>query len=339
MQWVNRPLLWAGGAGVVLLAVAVVQYSRHPEWLGPFHRADVGPSGSQRGDLTAEEAASLADIDTLSLLQDQIPDSAAGSEATGSLTPEASSLLSLEDLLTSGGSISDPTTSPFADYLDQVRFDRPASANPVIPETAAGGTTVDNPFLRDAPFSTAAPTREPSALQSALDQQFNPPSTSSPGQPQSQATATDPVPSPSTAEDEVPSSAAPTPFSPGLVQSTLPVSGQTFIRTSPQMSPPPGTTGYTVPSGLSPLPSVSTPPLPIGSPVVPDLSPDGLRGPSPSPGNFSSSANGLGLPPNTPTDGAAAPPGVAPFTVPRPPGSYTGGGYIYTFSNPNGPPP
>jgi len=344
VQLVNRPLLWAGGAGLVLLAVAVGQYARHPEWLGPFQRAEVGPSGIQRGDLTPEEEASLADIDTLSLLQDQIPSSAEGTAAGpvngADVATDAPALLSLQDLLAADGPASGPVSSPFADYLERVRFDRPAPASPALPGPAPE-TTARNSFLRDEVVPTAPPASEPSALQGALDRQFSSPSSPSQSAPTAdREVASSPEPG-AEADAATPSSttAAPSPFTPGLVQGTLPSTGQTFVQTLPQMSPPPGTTGYTVPSGLGPLPTAPSLALPPGSPVVPDLGPARLGIPGPGQLGTSSGPSGLGVAPSALDGGVPATSEVSPFAVPRPPGSYTGGGFIYTFSDPNGPAP
>ncbi|MBD0336729.1 MAG: hypothetical protein ICV62_14670, partial [Cyanobacteria bacterium Co-bin13] len=110
---------------------------------------------------------------------------------------------------------------------------------------------------------------------------------------------------------------------------------------TPQMSPPPGTTGYVPPAVLNlPAPgSLSNPaaaPLPPPAPGTPDLSPTNPG--QPLPGNPMGAPNNTVLPPATgsvyDTPAVVTPP---PFSAPRPPGSHVGGGYIYTFSDPNGP--
>ena len=125
------------------------------------------------------------------------------------------------------------------------------------------------------------------------------------------------------------------------------------LPTTPNMSPPPGTTGYVPPSSLNLRPPGTTGansaspnaasgfPAPIpGFPTAPTVPTAGgapLDLSRPDVG----AAAGSAFPSPTPVVPNASQPfqtiGPEPYAIPRPPGSYTGGGYIYTFSNPNGP--
>ncbi|HEY9889878.1 MAG TPA: hypothetical protein V6D02_15845, partial [Candidatus Obscuribacterales bacterium] len=127
---------------------------------------------------------------------------------------------------------------------------------------------------------------------------------------------------------------------------TVTIPGVSFpvLPTLPQMSPPPGTTGYTPPASLNLLPPISGSTAPSGFPAtgVPSAggvaTPTGATGVAPLTTPQVDVSNGY-VTPYAPVVPPTPAPTVnpSPFGVPRPPGSNIGGGYINTFSNPSSP--
>lgn len=347
-QRFNRPWIWSGMVLLILGGVVGRQYYLHPEWYGRFNVPEDSPTEASLADtsLTPEEQAQIADIDNLNTLMQEIglaPITPDGTETP--LTPEAGddTLLSLLQRTDASG-LSQATPgatneSPFADYLDQYKFAGGSSPSQDAQRSQLPtSSSLSQAGLRSDPNYSADGTATPSLLQQAL---LNlPPENSSPDSPSQADESSEPTPTDPSTEGTF-SGLQPPPW---LVQGSLPGSNQPFIRTTPEMSPPPGTTGYTMPMGASPLPTVgstnSYPALGAVTPstAVPNLSPGSLRGStSGSLGAISGSSSTL--PPASGTTYNApntAVPEPAPFTVPRPPGSYTGGGYINTFSDPGG---
>ena len=126
-----------------------------------------------------------------------------------------------------------------------------------------------------------------------------------------------------------------------IVEGNIPSSRLTFIRTLPDMSPPPGTTGYTPPQALDLSPATLSGGNAFTNLATPQAA-DGSSGPSLTSGQSGLTGN-VGVPSSVlpPTTGTQLQPQIEgasfesePFSVPREPGRYVGGGYINTFSNP-----
>jgi hypothetical protein len=347
MKALNRPALWGLLAGLGLLVVAGHQYRQHPEWLGQFELdADNSLRSGLDPTLSPEEQAELAEIDNLSLLLNQMqPTTTAAIEQPELLQEIDETNLSLPEpdspsLLTHPL----PTTaeSPFEQYLERNQFrsvNRTAQPDigsnqpnsPLSPGNLPAGSS------RAASENAPSPT---SPLERALLEQRTNSGTNA-----DTATATSQNREGSNQTNSIESQSAPgePALPPWMVQQgSIPGVNQSFIRTTPQMSPPPGTTGYTLPPSL-PVPAptagqsgIRQPSLPAAASTNLDLSPN-------------RSTSTFQTTPGTTTPGTLPSPGgvgytqpqtfpaAEPFSVPRPPGSYTGGGYIYTFSDPNGP--
>lgn len=352
LKTLNRPVLWCSGLAVVLLAVVINQYRNHPEWLGRFEVERDGPSqGAPGSTLSPEEQASVADIDNLSALYSDLGIDPLLPEST--LTPQAAAEPS-QDLLSvlqsaapaSAGSATapDPSASPFSNYLEQYRF----PGNSALAASASSSRPGTSSLLAALPSteSTAAglnglvsPLQQ--AIQQLGGQQLG--GQALLGQPSSGGDLTGSLTERGAAPAQSPLQSQPLAgegsLVPGISPATLPGSNQTFLRTTPQMSPAPGTTGYVPPATLTlPGSPYSNAPVPQAAPITPNLSPIGpgqpLNNGLPVP-----TTGGTVLPPATGSvydapDALASP---APFSAPRPPGSYAGNGYIYTFSDPNGP--
>lgn len=335
----KQPALWGLVGSIAVLAVAGRQYLSHPVGVGPLA---THPQGATRGpgslSLTRAEQAAEAEADPLSLVLNPLQ------PATSDLVGEVASLETLsaknlaelslpspaaaESLLEVG---TDAVTSPFATYLERIQFpvrDAPVNLYQQAPSSrhGFGSGLVAGGWASPSWHEPTQP--QPSPLERALQQSMANQAVGS-GE-EAAAGSTTAVSEGATAAD-----AATQPY-PWRVEGHSTGISQRFMRTTPQMSPPPGTTGYTLPPGLGASPASSLVPQvpPQGLPAA-GLDPD-LRSIVPAPGTLVPS-----IPQPTSPGTEYVPPqslgAPAPFTAPRPPGSYTGGGYVHTFSDPSGP--
>jgi hypothetical protein len=360
LRFLSRPVPLATSFGLVLLAIFVWQYSRNPEQFNSYSPED-GPTTGENvlSGLTPAEQAAVAEIDNLTVLFNELGIESGGipniqalvEEQDGSLAGLNPNALALAQPTNSGNN--DSNGSPFAQYLDQYEF------SVQMPNASQSGAT-NNRFLGGNSAQgqrDQAADRWASPLAAALQNQ----ATSAPAaQTSTNLFAAESMDLSLSGQGEARSpdgtdAAATTPAGEstdplanytgefGSQAVTIPGVNFPVLPTLPQMSPPPGTTGYTPPITLDmmpPLPGTSRPstsafPSSGASSIVPSSS---------APGTLNLTApqvdvsNGY-ITPYTPTVPAAPTPTVtpAPFSAPRPPGSYTGGGYINTFSNPSTP--
>lgn len=314
----NRPTVWGGIGLLGLLAVAVPQYWRNPEWRSQYNpavdSAAVAPN-TNVGNLSSDDLADLTEIDNLAVLLDQMqPTTAAalGEEAVRSPDTDPLALSTVtED--------QQAPASPFANYLERSRFRFSPSASGS--EANPDATRSIGPLSADPTTRTGEGAPQLSALQQALNQRFGANNAASPAE----ATSAERT---SAAEATSTDNLTPTPW---MVEGSLPGVDQRFIRTTPQMSPPPGTTGYTLPPTLAPSPAAVAPAAPV-APAALNLN---LGAPAAAPSAGVTAQPPSGISSNTPI--TAPQPEPAPFSAPRPPGVYTGNGYINTFSDPSGP--
>ncbi|MBW4461611.1 MAG: hypothetical protein KME47_15430 [Nodosilinea sp. WJT8-NPBG4] len=311
----NRATVWGGLGLLGLLAVAVPQYSRHPEWRSQYNPAVDSAAvntNTNLGNLSNDDLADLAEIDNLAVLLDQMQPTTATALEEVARSPDTDPLA-----LPTATEEQQAPTSPFANYLERSRFRFSPSASSSEADSLDTTRSLGQSSAEQAPSGEGAP--QPSALQQALNQR--------------RANAAPPSETASEERDPV-AEAAPTDNltpSPWMVEGSLPGVDQRFIRTTPQMSPPPGTTGYTLPPTLAPSPAAVAPAaqadpaalnLDFGSPAAAPSAGVTVQPPS-------------GVPSNVPS--STPQPEPAPFSAPRPPGVYTGNGYVNTFSNPSGP--
>ena len=359
LRFLGRPLPLATTVGVVLLSVFVWDYLRHPEWFGAFDTTEAGPNEDlDLSGLTPEEQAAVSNIDNLTLLFRELGVESGAVPAIQAL-PDAADEEGTNAFLNETLALSRPNStssalgeSPFTRYLDQYRFssntptanqigsrsgDRLSDINPFRQPTRNERIQENQPYnplsaalQNQAGLSSVAEAEEDTPLANELRSQ-------STGSRQNGATTAD-----STGQQSLP----PGEFSSQTV--TIPGVDLPVLPTLPQMSPPPGTTGYTPPSTLELMPPLpgsnrATPssvpgtaplaPARAGVPVAPAGGVPSLNTPQ------VDVSNGY-VTPFTPVGPTAAPIPTAaptPFSVPRPPGSNIGGGYVNTFSNPSGP--
>jgi hypothetical protein len=344
LKSLNRPALWGLLVGTGMLAVAGHQYRQHPEWLGTFEPdANHAPGATADTTLSPADQARLAEIDNLSVLLDQMQPTTAGAIETpvaATIQPAETTSLALPDAAPPTPLAVSPrstTPGPFATYLEQNQF-RAGRVTPAVEPLVNASVSPGTIPAESAPAPALSP------LERALLQQQtnasaegNPATTSEPpnsSQDESSASGFSPP------EDNADFNRAPLPH--WYVEANTPGLTQSFIRTTPQMSPPPGTTGYTLPPSLQTTEpvggagSAEIPTLPTAAPLDLDFS---ATRDTALPAGTGSAA--METRPHPTTPGGYTQPQTtlepAPFSVPRPPGSHTGGGYIYTFSDPNGP--
>ncbi|WP_204138924.1 hypothetical protein [Halomicronema sp. CCY15110] len=364
LRFFTRPLPLASAVGALLLGAFVWDYLHHPEWFGAFEDDATGPNEEANlTGLTPEERAAAAGLDSLTVLMNELgvePGNNPRIQALpeGALTSQDSFLSEVLALAEGNGSGASIATSPFSDYLQQYQFGRNSitpEATPSSPGGQFGGIsfgTFGNPSATEqrpinplaealrnqAGLAGAVQTQPDSPLANELRSLFNSAQPTAGTSTGGRATATG-------ANGQI--TLPPGEFSSQIT--TIPGVDFPVLPTQPQMSPPPGTTGYTPPASLDlmpPLPgsTTSTSTFP-GNPAAPSNS--SLTGASSGTGvpNLNSSnvdvSNGY-VTPYAPTGAgittAPTPTVPQPFSAPRAPGVYTGGGYINTFANPSAPP-
>lgn len=316
----RRPVVWGTLATLGLLAVVAPQYLRHPEWRSQYEPATesaTADSSASLDRLNSKDLADLAEIDNLSLLLNQ-------------LQPFTST--TLEVPMADSASLALPTpdegaTSHFASYLEQNRF----RFSPSVSGNETEAEDAQLPWGQPQSLTSDAATQAlpPSAIQQALSQRLQSAPSSKLERLDSPTTGfSSNAPSPDTTDEPI--------LPPWMVEGRLPGVDQRFIRTTPQMSPPPGTTGYTTPPSIVPNSATVAPVTPTQGATAPAALNLDFGAPVTAPAGIVQGQT----PPSTIDNSLSAPspqPSPALFSAPRPPGVYTGNGYINTFANPSGP--
>ncbi|WP_017299764.1 hypothetical protein [Nodosilinea nodulosa] len=344
----RRPTVWGTLAALGLMAAVGPQYFNHPEWRSQYDPAVASPAvapGTELGTLSNDDLANLAEVDNLSLLLNQLPPNASSPSdipAAKGISAAAADGLSLPKATpddTLGGTES---TNPFAQYLERSRFRfNPAASREAIERDSTmalgSGSLTTGPVFGSSssetplPFSSA-PAGGPqlSPLQQALNVGSGPRA----GQPSGLGAAPDPRAGASGAGSDPATATSGITPQPWMVEGSLPGVDQRFIRTTPQMSPPPGTTGYAPPPSLSPTSGTVAPAQGTTNPAALNLD---FGAPVTAPaGSGQRQLQPNAIAPSAPVVPSPQPV-PAPFSAPRPPGVYTGNGYINTFANPSGP--
>lgn len=241
----GAPAVWVPLTIFALVSAFMWEYHHNPEW---FNRPPAG-SVSRDSDLTPEEQAQLSEIDTIDVL---LQESKLSSPPLETDAQKKTAEATAEGAAPSRNMAN--RDNPFAAYEEEYKF--PTSANatnapantPTLATTLSGGSAPapSSSFNAGGRSATATPTAPSgNALSEALTRQ--------------QASRSAPAQSGSSTE---PASALPTARSPGSFSGSssggfsgdlpsLPASGSIsapYIRTTPEMSPPVGTTGYQPPA-------------------------------------------------------------------------------------------
>ncbi|MBE7383791.1 MAG: hypothetical protein F6J95_020540 [Leptolyngbya sp. SIO1E4] len=365
LSFLKKPIPMVSTVFVVILGLFIWEYTTHPEWFGTYSQEGTGPNEDiDLSGLTPEEQAVAADIDNLTLLlndlgvsPDGMPPLPGDPEAEG----EPENLL-LQDLLdasapTEGQQLSG-NSNPFDRYLSQYQFLGRPSPGATPDELAASNPNATSFGLfsqsngAEGSASAVSGGDRTGALERALQAQgaagasnVAVPSEGSDNEVQS--------PEGETATPSASESPGSLPTTDGINSQAATIPGVPFpvVPTTPQMSPPPGTTGYIPPASLELMPPIpgrsNTAQSPTGGTATPNPNSAGVPNIPSATGNLNLGvpqvdvSNGAVNPATLPSGATPAPevPEIqpSPFAVPRPPGSYTGGGYINTFSNPSAP--
>lgn len=372
LKSLTRPVPLVSGVVLTILAIFIWDYVRHPEWFGTYSQEGDGPNESiDLSGLTPEEQAAVADIDNLAVLFNDLGIAPQG-DPTIQATPQGGEDGSQDSLFDDILATPTPTeteplannSNPFDRYLNQYRFigQMPQdTANGSLPNATQTGVnaatpgplpTVSVPSLRLSLQNGSNAILAPSPLERALQEQAA--SSSASEGSSSLSTLESEGRSPENTNQSVPTSENGDALSTleGQNSRTVTIPGVPFpvAPTTPEMSPPPGTTGYTPPASLqyaqpttgtsnSGFPTNGAVPSSPNSAGIPNI-PSGSGVPNLAAPQVDVS-NGASTPSLPSSTVSPATPEVtpSPFSVPRPPGSYIGGGYVGpTFSNPSGPP-
>lgn len=355
----KRPTVWGSAAAVLLSIFMVGEYLAHPEHYTGAENTDAAPPPSSMTNLPAQEGASASDVfETLPELAN-VPTQSSVEPKVGT-QPNPSSSQSDSDPLLQEFLLGRSLNSPQNNDRQRRRSSSSAAASssastPSTSSSSRRSRSADTPLPNLYSPSLYSPTPS-SGLASVKPGTSGSESLSSPPNPLQSALdrySATPVPSSlSNLSDSGNGLRSGEAAGSGLAgsqsdltptqrpYSSQPYTGQPYM---PQLSPSPGTTGYTLPSTLrSPnaIPSSSsgssgssTQPIPgQTAPLAPTV-------PVPS-----VPVQSYGSQPTQPPAGTAAPrinpvpqavPPAAPYSVPRPvPGRNIGGGEINTFSNP-----
>ncbi len=255
----SNPLTLIPVTVVALMVVLIVEYGKNPQasrWQGDSETSELSPD--------QQAQAAEAQFDTLGrLLNEPIPGN--------NLVEPTSESLAQQDAATEPSE-----TAPFAAYLEQYSFGSSSGQPSIQGATPSRGTQLASPTRGLVASSSdsqqrlaiSAATGE-SALSQAIGRLQGPSDADTASASESsEATSESSTDSAISGLPNLPSSQS------GVVPGTLPGSNRTFIRTTPNMSPPPGTTGYTPPASLdlsiyndtlnrssSPVPGISSPTL------------------------------------------------------------------------------
>ncbi|MEO0826403.1 MAG: hypothetical protein AAFY67_12200 [Cyanobacteria bacterium J06642_9] len=354
-----QPVVWFPTVVIVLLGTVLWQYRAHPEWSGQFevdestpNAGTLLPEGEVPGDQPLPTSGESEREGLMKLLADLgLLGPERQSDELGTVpqvqqeTPE-----SLLSLLVEPESLADPdaegttqtsrqrlagTLNPFDRYADAYQL--PGSAGAIAngrASTTSSNTSNISDFLNFLNFNQAngdgSETQTAGNDTTALERALNQRQIVAEETPASNNEAQETADANNTAQSTL--EAQDSPQNPAVVQGNIPGIPYTFIQTTPQMSPPPGTTGYSVPPSFN-----VAPPAAANNGGVPGVNTGATAVPSFQTPTPSSGVSGSTLPP---TSGSQynQPQFVSPrpFSAPRPNSRIIGNGEIQTFSNPLG---
>ena len=242
----SAPAVWIPLTVATLLGILLWEYYNHPEWFDRDPITNANPEST----LTPDEQAKLSEIDTVDLLLQ-------GAQVSGPLSAQETDLENVSELNPTNLGTDAAGTSrqlanrsdPFGAYAAEYEFPGASQANsgtpnrPSQPSTSTGASAT--PFNFGSSTGSPSLPTAPSALSNAIDQQ--------------QAAK---------AEEAQRSADSAQPLSQSNIDAAAP-----FIRTTPAMSPPVGTTGYQTPatsslSNFNVAPTQTTP-NPLNLPAAP----------------------------------------------------------------------
>lgn len=257
LQFVFNPWLWLGLLITGTVGIYAWEYRRNPGRI-PWQFSSTGqniadnapPINGGIDSLTPEEQAVAAELDNIELLLNQLESDV--SLLTSGGDSSAAAALNAALAQANGEVESESPVERLNRYVDEYNFSGGTtnrSASPDTASTADGGQKpASDSVLSVKPFLATTP--ETSALSQSASR------------PQAQAGSTDAAATGATAisgtEQENAEAGATFSFEqsqPGVIPGSLDGLDRAFIRTTPNMSPPPGTTGYVPPASLPVVPA------------------------------------------------------------------------------------
>ena len=249
-----NPWLWLGILVTGIVGIYAWEYGQNPGQL-PWQISATGSGGA--GDaasndalesLTPEEQSLAAELDNIELLLEQFDSDISALTSGG----EESAAASLNESLDAAGEPVETSVERLSRYIDEYSFlgTRARGSNIDEAERQSGASLAQQSLtLQETDGSEPATVLSRSALADALSRQQTQQQTVT--EPRSASGAQSADESAAAAPEET--EAEPSTFSfdqSGVVPGSLNGLNQTFIRTTPNMSPPPGTTGYVPPATL-----------------------------------------------------------------------------------------
>lgn len=299
----GNPSLWIPLAVFALLGTFVWEYYRNPDWFSREPITDLTPDST----LTAEEEAQLSEIGTLDVLLNGSRAPEGTARVTSQINPDAPDSEARATNSETSGSGLDLNAYPIPGAPSTATTITPGQSsvfsNPNQPTTRSGVGSSGSSFnFGDGLANTSSPTSNTSALADALERRQAAlaeieRSSGSSESPSSSSNATS-----QSGSDLLGSSSNVAPGQALPAASSVPGS---FIRTTPEMSPPVGTTGYQVPA-TSRLPTFNI------APQQPTRSPYSL----PANNQFATpSAGQVVAPASAPTPAVGSPSAATPTTI------------------------
>ncbi|MEM1251591.1 MAG: hypothetical protein AAGI69_04095 [Cyanobacteria bacterium P01_H01_bin.21] len=246
-----NPWLWLGILVTGIVGIYAWEYRQNPGQLpwqigatGPGSSGDATSTDALLESLTPEEQAVAAELDNIELLLEQFDSDISALTSGG----EESAAATLNESL-DGSEPTETSVERLSRYIEEYNFlGTGARGSNVEPERRPGASLAQQPLTLQADEPATVLPR--SALSDALDRQ----------QVEQEAASQQPVQESaeqpgngSLAENPEGTDAETSNFSfdqSGVVPGSLNGLNRSFIRTTPEMSPPPGTTGYVPPATL-----------------------------------------------------------------------------------------
>lgn len=251
----SSPAVWAPLTVFALASIFMWEYYQNPDW---FARPQADTTSSASG-LTPEEQARLADVDTVDVLLNSLKGSNSPNDSNGNPTSGATGLgnenTSAAQDPASTNKLAD-RTNPFAAYEEQYKFpgsnsgtSTPAPALPAASPAVrpADGATGSGNFGSSNGSSNSSSLPAGGALSEALGRQQDSRTAADQARQNTAGSASQSASQSPRADTASSSGGA---FRPAAQPSNSGISVP-FIRTTSDMSPPPGTTGYRAPASSS----------------------------------------------------------------------------------------
>ncbi|MEO1637339.1 MAG: hypothetical protein AAFS04_19925 [Cyanobacteria bacterium J06631_9] len=323
----GKPAVWVPLTVVALGGALIWEYYNNPEWFGSQPTTTLTPASQ----LTPEEEARLSEIDTLDVLLNGSRAPEGTATVTSQINPDAPER---EPSTRESGIATDGDESPFEGSFEN--YPIPGTSTVTGPSASTAGTSATLTPQSSSLYSSPSAAGAANARAAGTSNRFNfGDGLVNPAAPSTNSALTealnrrDAAAATESASGSEPSEDGVGPLVPtgngasrpvgtnGVLPASAPVPG-TFIRTTPDMSPPAGTTGYQTPATSS-LPTFNVAPQqPTRSPYSAPPAPGqvGIVRPSSSTGSFAVPAPATAVPSAARGSGTASGAGGTLYTAP-----------------------